>query len=117
MSGDSRIVRRTLATAAGPMQLLTQQPATAAVSLRPIDYPELAGRSDATIKASTGCTWARWVKALDHAKAHIWPHRDIAKHVHEKYKVTGWWAQTVTVGYERIKGLRAVGQRRDGSRM
>ena len=33
----------------------------------------------------------------------------------EKYKIPGWWAQTVTVGYERIKGLRAVGQRRDGS--
>jgi uncharacterized protein YndB with AHSA1/START domain len=32
----------------------------------------------------------------------------------EKYKIPGWWAQTVTVGYERIKGLRAVGQRRDG---
>ena len=29
--------------------------------------------------------------------------------------MAGWWAQTVTVGYERIKGLRAVGQRRDGS--
>jgi hypothetical protein len=33
----------------------------------------------------------------------------------DKYKIPGWWAQTVTVGYERIKGLRAVGQRRDGS--
>jgi uncharacterized protein YndB with AHSA1/START domain len=36
-------------------------------------------------------------------------------HVRETYKIPGWWAQTVTVGYERIKGLRAVGQRRDGS--
>jgi hypothetical protein len=34
--------------------------------------------------------------------------------VREKYKVPGWWAQTVTVGYERIKGLRAIGQRRSG---
>ena len=25
-----------------------------------------------------------------------------------------WWTQTVTVGYERIKGLRDKGQRRDG---
>ena len=33
----------------------------------------------------------------------------------EKYKIPGWWAQTVTVGYERIKGLRAVNQRRDGT--
>ena len=33
----------------------------------------------------------------------------------KKYKVEGWWSQAVTVGYERIKGLRARGQRRDGS--
>jgi hypothetical protein len=29
--------------------------------------------------------------------------------------VPDWWSQMVTVGYERIKGLRARGQRRDGS--
>lgn len=79
------------------------------------DYAALAGRSDASLKAATGCTWERWVKALDHVEAHTWSHRDIAKHVRERYKVDGWWAQTVTVGYERIKGLRAIGQRRDGS--
>jgi hypothetical protein len=81
----------------------------------PIDYAKLTGKSDATIKAKTGCTWERWVKALDQAKAHTWTHREIAKHVMEKYKIPGWWAQTVTVGYERIKGLRAVNQRRDGT--
>jgi hypothetical protein len=89
-------------------------PSAAAVS-RTVDYARLAGRSDAILKARTGCTWERWVKALDHAQAYTWSHREIAKHVSEKYKVPGWWAQTVTVGYERIKGLRAVGQRRDGS--
>jgi hypothetical protein len=81
----------------------------------PADYARLAGRSDAILKEKTGCTWERWVKALDHKKAYTWPHREIAQYVNEKYKVPGWWAQTVTVGYERIKGLRAVGQRRDGS--
>src|SRR5437773_2384500 len=78
------------------------------------DYATLAGRSDAALKANTGCTWERWVKALDRVAAHTWPHRRIAEYVSEKYKVPGWWAQTVTVGYERIKGLRAIGQRRDG---
>jgi hypothetical protein len=78
------------------------------------DYARLAGWSDELINAKTGCDWDRWVKALDYAKAHEWPHREIARYVHEKYKVPGWWTQTVTVGYERIKGLRAIGQRRDG---
>ena len=80
-----------------------------------IDYAALAGTSDATIKAKTGCTWERWVGALDYVGAKEMPHRDIAALVHKKYKIDGWWAQTVTVGYERIKGLRARGQRRDGT--
>ncbi len=80
-----------------------------------IDYARLAGRSDEIMKARTGCTWERWVKALDHVRAYEWTHRDISRHVHEKYKIDGWWAQSVTVGYERIKGLRAIGQRRSGA--
>jgi len=97
-------------------QLLNKKhvPAPAPVATT-ADYATLAGRSDAAVKAQTGCTWERWVKALDRVAAHTWPHRRIAQYVHEKYKVPGWWAQTVTVGYERIKGLRAIGQRRDGA--
>lgn len=75
----------------------------------------LAGMSDAAIRAKTGCDWKRWVEALDYAGAADWSHRAIAQHVQEKYGVTDWWAQTVTVGYERIKGLRAIGQRRGGA--
>jgi hypothetical protein len=114
-----RLVRRRMqktgeAYTTARAHLLKQKP-PAAVSPARVDYAKLAGRSDAVLKARTGCTWERWVKALDRARAYTWPHREIAKHVHEKYKIPGWWAQTVTVGYERIKGLRAVGQRRDGS--
>jgi hypothetical protein len=94
--------------------LLKQKP-PAAVPPATVDFAKLAGRSDAVLKEKTGCTWERWVKALDRAQAYTWPHREIAKYVQEKYRIAGWWAQTVTVGYERIKGLRAVGQRRDGS--
>ncbi len=94
--------------------LLRQKPAAVVVPAT-VDYAKLAGRSDAVLKAKTGCGWERWVKALDHAGAYSWPHREIAKYVYETYKIPGWWAQTVTVGYERIKNLRAIGQRRDGT--
>jgi hypothetical protein len=90
-------------------------PAAAAPAAAKPDYARLAGMSDAAIKASTGCTWERWVAALDSKKAYTWPHREIAEYVREKYKVPDWWTQTVTVGYERIKGLRDIGQRRGGS--
>jgi len=79
------------------------------------DYAMLAGMSDSAVKAATGCTWKRWVDALDYVEAHTWPHRKIAEYVRKKFKVQDWWAQTVTVGYERIRGLRAIGQRRGGS--
>jgi hypothetical protein len=97
--------------------LRTRSPAVTSANTTPrsVEYARLAGKSDAILKEKTGCTWERWVKALDRVKAHSWPHSRIAKHVSEKYQIPGWWAQTVTVGYERIKGLRAVGQRRDGS--
>jgi hypothetical protein len=97
--------------------LLTKQPFPAPAGRPPAaraDYAKLAGMSDAAVKASTGCTWERWVKALDHVGAEAWPHREITAYVHEKFKVQDWWTQMVTVGYERIKGLRAIGQRRDG---
>jgi hypothetical protein len=80
-----------------------------------VDYAALAGMSDEKVKEKTGCTWDRWVHALDRKGAEKMSHRDIAALVHEKYKIDGWWSQTVTVGYERIKGLRARGQRRDGT--
>jgi uncharacterized protein YndB with AHSA1/START domain len=80
-----------------------------------LDYAKLAGRSDAVLATRTGRTWAQWVTVLDRVHAYSWSHREIAEHVHEKFGIPGWWSQGVTVGYERIKGLRAVGQRRDGS--
>ena len=102
-------------TTARARLLQKKQPATPTTPPAPKpDYAALAGMSDATIKAKTGCTWERWVRSLDHAGAHEWPHREIAAYVRDTYGVPSWWTQAVTVGYERIKGLRAIGQRRGG---
>jgi hypothetical protein len=102
--------RKTSRTAppAGTAAARSSAPATA-------DYAGIAGMSDEAIEAKTGRTWERWVFALDRHGAHEMAHRDIAAVVSEKYEIGEWWCQMVTVGYERIKGLRARGQRRDGS--
>jgi hypothetical protein len=81
----------------------------------PKDYATIAGMSDDAIKEKTGCTWDRWVHALDHARAYELSHREIAKLVKERYDTPSWWTQMVTVGYERIKGLRERGQQRSGT--
>ena len=96
--------------------LRAAEPRKASVTRAPRpNYAELAGYSDEILKAKTGCTWERWVGVLDYYKADKMAHRDIAALVNKKFKINGWWSQAVTVGYERIKGLRARGQRRDGS--
>ncbi len=79
-----------------------------------VDYAAIAGMSDDKVAAKTGRTWSEWVRVLDREGAATLPHREIALLLHGKHHVPGWWAQTVTVGYERIKGLRDRGQRRGG---
>jgi hypothetical protein len=80
-----------------------------------VDHAGLAGMSDAAVAAKTGRTWREWVRALDADDAAALPHREIALLVRNKHGVGDWWAQMVTVGYERIKRLRDRGQRRSGA--
>jgi hypothetical protein len=80
-----------------------------------IDHAALAGMSDDKISEKTGRAWHEWTRVLDADGAAEMKHGDIAKLIGEKYGVGAWWTQTVTVGYERIKGLRDRGQRRDGA--
>jgi uncharacterized protein YndB with AHSA1/START domain len=79
------------------------------------DYKALAGMSDATIRKATGRDWTEWVAVLDAIKAHEKPHGEIAGYVFSLGGISGWWSQGVTVGYERIRGLREIGQRRGGA--
>lgn len=81
----------------------------------PDGYEKITGRSDAAVLKASGRTWPEWVALLDRRGAAGMEHRAIAKLVHEKYGVGEWWAQMITVGYERLRGLRDVGQRRGGS--
>jgi hypothetical protein len=78
------------------------------------DLAERAGMSDQVVSAKTGRTWEEWVRLLDARGARSMVHGDIAEYLHREHGVPGWWTQTVTVGYERIRGLRDIGQRRSG---
>jgi hypothetical protein len=80
------------------------------------DEPFVAdpGLTDETLREKTGKSWKEWVAILDEWGARERPHGEIASYVAEEHGIPGWWAQTVTVGYERARGLRAPGQRRGG---
>ena len=80
-----------------------------------------APSSDDAVKRATGHGWAEWCRLLDRAGAKKMTHAEIAQMVHEKFGSgparpanTGWWSQMVTVGYERLRGLRAEHERPDG---
>lgn len=73
------------------------------------------GQSDEAIRRGSGKDWKQWLRLLDAWQATSRTHREIARYVHDEHGVDGWWAQAVTVGYERARGMRAVNQRADGS--
>jgi hypothetical protein len=79
------------------------------------DLAALAGMSDESVKKATGCDWARWTRELDRHGASAMSHADIARLVSDVFHAGSWWSQMVTVGYERIRGLRQKGQSREGS--
>jgi len=66
------------------------------------------------VRKATGRSWAQWVDVLDVARAAEKPHREIARYV-SSLGTPDWWTQMVTVGYERIRGLRERSQRRGGA--
>lgn len=70
--------------------------------------------SDEAVRAATGRGWEEWCALIDdHAVGHS-GHTAIAAHV-RSLGVDAWWAQSVTVGYERIRGLRLPYQNHDGT--
>jgi hypothetical protein len=72
-------------------------------------------QSDEVIRQRTGKSWAEWRETLDAWSAADKSHTEIAAYISGDLGIDGWWAQGVTVGYERMIGRREVGQRNDGS--
>jgi hypothetical protein len=70
--------------------------------------------SDEAVRKATGRGWDDWLAILDDAGAAGWKHPDIARWLVSEHGISGWWAQSVTVGFERARGLRAEHERPTG---
>lgn len=70
--------------------------------------------SDEKVKEATGKKWDEWFTLLDRWGARERKHGDIAAHLVDEQDVSGWWAQSITVGYERARGIRLKHQQKDG---
>ncbi|WP_422739893.1 hypothetical protein ACN263_12110 [Micromonospora sp. WMMD729] len=89
----------------------TERPSDAATGSAAAQTERIA---DDLLRDRTGQGWADWFAVLDAASAAERTHTEIARLLMTEHEVPGWWAQTITVGYEQARGLRSPGQRRDG---
>lgn len=70
--------------------------------------------SDDALAEATGRDWQGWLTALDERGARNCDHQAIVALVAEIHdEASGWWQQTIAVGYEQERGLREVGQTAD----
>lgn len=76
---------------------------------------EIIGRvsTDSVYKGS-GKHWDDWVPLLEKAGARNWSHKEIVAYLAKKHKLTPWWQQGVTLGFEIATGRRIEGQTQKG---
>jgi hypothetical protein len=70
--------------------------------------------TDDKVTAATGKRWEAWFSILDRWGARQREHRETAAYLMAEHNVPGWWAQSITVWYERSRGLRLKHQQADG---
>jgi hypothetical protein len=75
---------------------------------------------DRAVVDATGRSWDDWVDLIEADGPIGQPpsmddHPAIAAWLTDRHGLDGWWAQTVTGGYERITGVRLPYQRPDGT--
>lgn len=71
----------------------------------PSEHPHAA-----RIEAGTGTPLSTWAQRIDEAGGRDLDHTSIARLLPQRWEITEWWAQGVTVAYEQIIGRRVVGQ-------
>lgn len=71
--------------------------------------------SDEVIRENTGRVWNDWRDLIDAWPGHRDGHGAVASWLQSEHGVAGWWAQAITVGWERITGRRLPHQVSDGT--
>jgi uncharacterized protein YndB with AHSA1/START domain len=100
-TGESYTAARRVLIAAG------QRPDTAAPRFEPPVAEE-------KVVEATARGWQAWFALLDAWGAASRSHTEIARWLRDEHGVHRWYSQSLTVGYEQARGLRAPGQRSDG---
>jgi hypothetical protein len=71
--------------------------------------------SEESVREATGRGWDEWCDVIEASPVAEADHGATAAYLIDEVGVDGWWAQAVTVGFERITGRRLPHQRPDGT--
>ena len=93
---------------------IAEKPSTPEPAPRSAAPRESSGISDAKFREKTGHGLDHWFEVLDRFGGVEKGHTAAARHLYEAHGVEGWYAQGITVAYERSRGVRVVNQRCDG---
>lgn len=96
-----------------PAPPATPEPTTSQLAM-PGPDPALLPTPDEAVRQATGRGWDDWFTLLDDWGATGRGHTEIARWLVTEHDVGGWWAQSLTVGYERARGIRAKHQMATG---
>lgn len=70
--------------------------------------------STEAVQRATGRSWDQWIRFIDRGGGEALDHKAIVKLLGNAGKIeSGWWQQTVAVGYEHAKGKRRTGETAD----
>ena len=72
---------------------------------------KVAAANDDAVRRRTGKGWQQWWVILDNAGAKEMDHPAIIRYLRDKHDLADWWAQIVTVSYERARGIRRIDRR------
>jgi hypothetical protein len=100
-----------------PERLPSPKPAAVPLKLAATPAPAASAKgsvSDAKSREKTGHGLDHWFGVLDRFGAVEKGHTAAARHLYESHGVDGWYAQGITVAYERARGVRTLNQRCDG---
>jgi Domain of unknown function (DUF4287) len=70
--------------------------------------------TDDKVAAATGQGWEAWFSLLDRWGGRERKHGETVAFLMEDHGVPSWWAQSITVWYERARGMRLKHQQADG---
>lgn len=70
--------------------------------------------SNESVQKATGKSRREWFSLLETINAQHLPHKETAQKLVQEFGVPGWWAQGITVEFERAIGRRVVGQTHEG---